>query len=266
MSSWLFRSLVVLYPKAWRERYSKEVGDLSAELLAVGETTRLHLALELARSALAERVRSLHRGRSMAVLSGSAALVVVVVATFLVTNGFGLGGAASPRMTPVGWVPVAYRGAQVSFPPSFETVTATPPRPGDIVPLTLDASSVASGGVCVGPRGFGTTEVCLLPMRQVPSPYASEKPAILNGVPVYLAPNGDYYVPSLGVEVTASGPLARRIVDTLTRSRLPTTGCMHAKPQGGSRRFGGPWLSRLRARPIRLGRSRWWPVATVSDA
>ena len=40
MNSWLFRSLVALYPKAWRERYSKEVGDLSAELLAAGETTR----------------------------------------------------------------------------------------------------------------------------------------------------------------------------------------------------------------------------------
>ena len=208
MNSWLFRSLVVLYPKAWRERYSKEVGDLSAELLAAGETTRLRLALELARSVLAERVRSLHRGRSMVVLSGSAALVVVVVATFLATNSFGFGGPSSPRMAPVGWVPVAYRDAQVSFPPSFETVTDNPPPlGGGVVPAELDASSVASGGVCVGPLGFGTTEVCLLPMRQVPSAYASEKPAILNGVQVYPGPNGDYYVPSLGVEVTASGPL-----------------------------------------------------------
>ena len=44
MNSWLFRSLVALYQKAWRDRYSKEVGDLSAELLEAGETTRLRLA------------------------------------------------------------------------------------------------------------------------------------------------------------------------------------------------------------------------------
>jgi len=249
MNGWLFRSLVTFYPKAWRERYSGEVGDLSAELLAAGETTRPRLALELAGSALAERVRSLHRGRSMAVLSGSAALVVVVVAAFLATNAFGLGGAASPSMTPVRWVPVAYRDAQVSFPPSFETVTATPLRPGNSVPLSLDASSVASGGVCVGHRGFGTTEVCLLPMRQLPSAHAGEKPAILNGVSVYLGRNGDYYVPSLGVEVTASGPLARRIVDTLSRSRLLAAGCMPAKPHGGVHCLGAAMVISIEVAP-----------------
>jgi hypothetical protein len=231
MNSWLFRSLVALYPKAWRERYSKEVGDLSAELLEAGETTRLHLVLELARSVLAERVRSLHRGRSMVVLSGSAALVVVVVATFLATNDFGLGEAASPRMMLAGWVPVAYRDAQVSVPPLFETVTSQPGGGSEI----LDSDSpifFTSGSVCVGPPGSVGTDVCLLPLRQVPSPYASEKPVILNGVPGYFGPSGDYYVPSLGVEVMARGPLARRVVDTLTRSRLPTAGCMNANPQG----------------------------------
>lgn len=216
-----FHSFLMLYPKTWRERYSEEVTDLSAELLAAGETTRLHLALELARSALAERVRSLNRTRFVAVLSGSAALVVVVAA-FLATNGFGLGGSTSPRVTPVGWGSIAYRDAQVSFPPSFETVT---PGPGGITTVMLDSGSGASG-VCLGTSWFveGGTEVCLLPLRQVPSAYASEKPAILNGVAVYLGPSGDYYVPSLGVEVTTGGPLAHRIVDTLTRNRLPMRG------------------------------------------
>ena len=233
MNSWPFRSLVALYPKAWRERYSKEVGDLSAELLEAGETTRLHLVLELARSVLAERVRSLHRGRSMVVLSGSAALVVVVVATFLATNDFGLGGATSPGMTPTGWVPVPYRAAQVSVPPS---VVFTSTELGGIGSFAPAATSGASGGVCVGSAGPGGTYVCLLPLRQVASAYASEKPAILNGVPVYRGPNGDYYVPSLGVKVTAIGPLARRIVDTLTHSSLLATGCMSAKPQRGLHR------------------------------
>ena len=51
-----------------------------------------------------------------------------------------------------------------------------------------------------------------------------------------VGPNGDYYVPSLGVKVTAIGPLARRIVDTLTHSSLLATGCMSAKPQRGLHR------------------------------
>jgi hypothetical protein len=216
MSSWLFRSLVVLYPKAWRERYSKEVGDLSAELLAVGATTRLHLALELARSALAERVRSLRRGRFIVVLSGSAALVVVVMAALLATNGFGLAGSASPRASLVGWS-VSYRGAQVSVPPSA-VAHGTGPG-GDPWVNFQPISPPATGGTCMRP--FGGTILCLLPMRQVPPAYADEKPTTINGVPVYLGPKGDYYAPSLGVEVTASGPLASRVVATLTRSLLP---------------------------------------------
>jgi hypothetical protein len=53
-------------------------------------------------------------------------------------------------------------------------------------------------------------------------PYANEKPAVINGVPVYLGPNGltfvAVYTPSLGVVVLGDGPMARRLVDTLTRS------------------------------------------------
>jgi hypothetical protein len=220
MNSWLFRSLVVLYPKAWRERYSKEVGDLSQELLAARETTRLRLALGLTRSALAERVRSLHRGRFITVFSGSTALVVVVVATFLATNGFGFGGATSPRVTRVesGWV--RYHDAQLSL-PSNETVTVQPGSSASVVRvLELDSPTFTSDSVCMGPPG---TMVCLLPLREVPSTYVGEKPTILNGVPAYPGRNGDYYVPSLGVHITASGPLARRIVDTLTRNPMP--GC-----------------------------------------
>jgi hypothetical protein len=61
-------------------------------------------------------------------------------------------------------------------------------------------------------------------------------------VPVYLGPNNDYYVPSLGVAIMAIGPLARRIVDTLTRNRLPTAGCTHANPQRGFRPSSGALL------------------------
>jgi len=66
--------------------------------------------------------------------------------------------------------------------------------------------------------------VSLVPTREVPSNYANEQPIILNGVPVYRGLTDDslliytYYAPSLGVEVTAHGPLARRVVGTLMSS------------------------------------------------
>ena len=62
-------------------------------------------------------------------------------------------------------------------------------------------------------------------MRQVPPAYAGEKPTIIDGAPVYLGRNGQYYAPSLGVELTVSGSLARRIVDTLSRRWTPV--CTH---------------------------------------
>ena len=226
MNSWLFRSLVVLYPKAWRERYSKEVGDLSAELLAAGETTRLHLALGLAMSALAERVRSLHRARLVAVLSDGAALAVVVAA-LLVTNGFGPGGSTGPRVTPVGWSPSSYGDAQVSAPPSPPVLVSLGSGRTGLEQVIATAASTASGQLCLAAPGG--TVVCLLPMGMVPPAYAGEKPTVFNGVPVYFGPKGDFYAPSLGVEVTASGPLARRIVDTLTRNRIP--GCLQTSPR-----------------------------------
>jgi hypothetical protein len=224
----------MLYPKAWRERYSEELTDVSAELLAAGEVSRSHLALELMTSALAERARSWKRTRTPALLLGGAALIVVVAA-LLATNTFGLGGSTSARVTPVGWDSVSYRGAQVSFPLSFDTITA---MGGGTFQITVRASAGASGqftlpatapisggGTCVAPLR-GTLVVCLLPLGRVPPAYAGEQLTVLNGVAVYRDGKGDYYAPSLHVEVTASGPMAQQIVDTLTRHRIP--GCMHA--------------------------------------
>jgi hypothetical protein len=163
----------------------------------------------------------LNRARFVAALSASAAVVVLLVAALLATNGFGLGATTSPRVTPVGWDSVGYRDAQVSFPPSFETVTS---MPGGIFSVDVPSWSFASGETCVGPsRG---TVVCLLPLGQVSPAYTGEQPTVINGVTVYRDGKGDYYAPSLHIEVTASGPMAHRIVDTLTRNRIP--GCAHA--------------------------------------
>jgi hypothetical protein len=127
----LSRSLLMLYPRAWRERYSEELTDLSAELLAAGEVSRSRLALELTTAALAERAHSWNRTHTLAVLLGSVALIVVVAA-LLATNTLGLGGSTSARVTPVGWDSVTYRDAQVSFPPSFDTITAMGGAPSNL--------------------------------------------------------------------------------------------------------------------------------------
>ncbi len=121
--------------------------------------------------------------------------------------------------TPSGWVPVAYGDAQVSVPATFCEVATTPDS------LFIGSPSGASTIFSCGPEGrvgSQSTVVNLVSIRQVPRPYAGEKPTIRNGVPVYLCQHsGDefsYFAPSVGIEISAGGPLARRVVDSLTRS------------------------------------------------
>jgi hypothetical protein len=120
-----------------------------------------------------------------------------------------------------GWVPVAYGDAQVSVPASFKVY-----YPGWLCEprgnaLTLGPPTPSAIGC---PSSQGKTMVNLSHIDGATSEYRAEKPLKLNGVALYLAasfglyPVLVYYVPSIGVEVTAIGPLARRIVDTLTRS------------------------------------------------
>ena len=81
-------------------------------------------------------------------------------------------------------------------------------------------------GSCIPPTHSDLTTVRLVPIPQGPLPYRREKATILNGVQGYfgvtagrlVTPLFIYNAPSLDVEVAATGPLARRVVDTLTRS------------------------------------------------
>ena len=45
MGRWLFRALLRLYPKGWRERYGKELAALCQDLFEGGEASRLRLVL-----------------------------------------------------------------------------------------------------------------------------------------------------------------------------------------------------------------------------
>ena len=125
------------------------------------------------------------------------------------------------------WVPVAYGDAQVSVPTSFsvvypgETQLCAPLSPPGVL-FVAPTPATETGSGC--PTQAHSTLVRIVPVRHVPSKYASEKPIILNGVTVYLGPTDQllssytYYAPSLGVEVTADGPLAHQVIETLSRS------------------------------------------------
>jgi len=124
--------------------------------------------------------------------------------------------------TPSGWVPVAYGDAQVSVPVSF-SVFYPGENPCELfsTPGALFIAPTPTTIFCPANTGSGTV-VRVVAIHQVPRPYDTENPTLLNGVPVYMGANDvtllSYYAPSLGVEISARGTLARRVIATFTRS------------------------------------------------
>jgi len=172
--------------------------------------------------------------------------------------------------TPKGWVPVAYGYAQISVPPDFPVV-----YPGQSFPCT-GASASGPGGLLVGAApGFGIycvverhpTIVYLVTVHNPSSVDfvpVQKKPIVVNGVLVYgvvpTASNVGYYAPSLGVELTARGPLARRIVNTLTRS--PRTVALASGPAPAVL----PSWQKLSFQSLTFAAPVKWPVEyTLSD-
>jgi photosystem II stability/assembly factor-like uncharacterized protein len=172
--------------------------------------------------------------------------------------------------TPKGWVPVAYGDAQISGPPSFPVV-----YPGQGFPCK-GASVSGPGGLLVGARpGFAIdcvverhpTMVYLVSVHNpslVDFVPVQKKSIMLNGVRVYrvltAASYVGYYAPSLGVELTARGPLARRIVNTLTRS--PRTVALASGPAPAVL----PSWQKLSFQSLTFAAPVKWPVEyTLSD-
>ncbi|MGO8727010.1 MAG: methyltransferase family protein [Streptosporangiaceae bacterium] len=94
------RWLLALYPRAWRDRYGREVASLTEELIRSGDRTRLRAGLGLAGAAAAERIRTLSRPataiavRARAAQASPLGLVVRNLAFTVVVPG--LGGAWEP--------------------------------------------------------------------------------------------------------------------------------------------------------------------------
>lgn len=129
---------------------------------------------------------------------------------------------SDPSLTPPGWSAVTFRDAQVSVPSSWVVQGSL----GSVCGVTTPGA-VIMGRAMSQPAHRPAR--CRLPATTV---FLSEIPfrprpvmrQHLNGIPVAPLPDGpdvvSYAVPTLGVEVTASGPMASQVVATLTWSPL----------------------------------------------
>jgi len=169
--------------------------------------------------------------------------------------------------TPAGWVPVAYDDAQVSVPASFSVFyPGQNPCESFSTPGALFLAPVSVKMLCIAPGHPRATLVRLVPYGGVPPKTAGEKLIIVNGVPVYFVPPSNakpfisYFVPSLAVLVAGSGPMARRVLDTLTRS--PRSVVLAKGPASSvpsswrSVTFAGLWLSVPATWPVQ--RTKTW--------
>jgi hypothetical protein len=130
--AWL---LMMLYPRAWRDRYGAEVLRLTRELIAAGETTPARAAANLACAAVAERCRAL--GHSWRPALAMAAAVLVFMAGGLYATGY------AHRVTPASAIPV-------SAIPAGARPAAAVPASATLVRLLCSVPRPAPGGVPAG--------------------------------------------------------------------------------------------------------------------
>ena len=182
-------------------------------------------------------------------------------------SGTGLGRLlASGTSVPAGWAPVPYLSAQLSVPGRWLVEV-----PGQFfcAPPSWSRGMIFAGTRPRVPKraGCGLTadRAWIVPAGHVRPGVRHRRPtAVVHGIRVYRLPAGPgsvrYLVPDLGVRVGARGPLARRVLATLTRSPLSVV-LRHgpAGPVPGSwiaHRFGGVRFSAPRS--WRLQREHQW--------
>jgi hypothetical protein len=129
-------------------------------------------------------------------------------------------------LTPSGWSPVSYLDAQLSVPSSWlvETGSASScsARAPGLVFEGIPASKLAvTQAGCTMPPDT----VAIFPLSAgLSQSQPTGSHVMLNGFPAERVTSAAgtlaYLIPGFGVEVTASGPMAERVVHTLTRSPL----------------------------------------------
>jgi hypothetical protein len=157
---------------------------------------------------------------------------------------------------PAGWAPVPYRRAQLSVPglwlvESPQQFWCGPPQSHGMI-FVGSRPVVPKGAGC----GLTASVAWIRPAGHIPPGISRRTPAaVIHGIPVYRLPGGTdsvlYLAPDLGVRVGARGPLAKRVLATLTRSPLSVV--LRRGPAGAVpaswiwRQFGG----------VRFATPRW---------
>ena len=120
---------------------------------------------------------------------------------------------------PVGWVPVAFGNAQIAVPGSWSVLYDAPDCPIGKGPGELFVNPYETN--CNPSAKTPTNWVMLSPLLVFN--HKNYKAEVINGITVYNpSPNSGrtpiLEVPSLGVSIWAQGPLAQRVLHTLSRS------------------------------------------------
>ena len=125
---------------------------------------------------------------------------------------------------PASWAAVPFRRARLSVPGMWLVET-----PQQVLCVPRTRGMIFAGSKPAVPKGAGcgltASRAWIRPAGHIPPGLRHRKPsAVIHGIPVYRLPSGQgsvrYLVPELGVRVGARGPLARRVLATLTRSPL----------------------------------------------
>jgi hypothetical protein len=202
------------------------------------------------------------------------ALVVAACSTAQVTPATTLNGippsshpipAVVTSATPAGWVPVDYGDAQISVPASFSTSYPYDQSPCRDLAAPGGALAVGWNGAtgfynrCSHWSGRGPfTIVEIGPILRSNRVYPPR--IVVNGVLVTKLSNGLYLAPQLGVSVNAYGPLAHRILNTLTRSPRAV-----ALAPGPARTIPSGWHV-VRFDGVRFQVPKSWPINRTSWA
>ncbi|MBV8295737.1 MAG: hypothetical protein JO085_02780, partial [Acidimicrobiia bacterium] len=172
-----------------------------------------------------------------------------------------------PQPFPNGWIPVDLAGARISVPPGSFVSSADCPQATAPVTVFLRTSPTPPDiALCSLPSaGASTVTLSVLPPG---TPTAGLTPSTVNGIPVFGSDGGPgssgrLLIPSLGVQIDASGPQAGVVLGTLTRSpraRVLAGGKWPHVPRGWQRvSFGGVRLSVPPSWPVRH-LAVWGPV------
>lgn len=182
-----------LYPRAWRERYEKEVTELTDELVDEGETTSVRAGMGLMWSAFVEWGRAARRLGRPLLVAGAVLLVVAGTLVLIATEHSSPGrNAAQPTK---GTVPFSPAGGRVDLSKVPDFVATAPVRTanGTVIGYIPKRYLFSSGPPRLGQPGPG----------QVAPVYASDLTTLI----------GHEY-PGIGFVVLGSSPWSTPCVPT----------------------------------------------------